>query len=499
MQRAFGNRAVTRLLPRTSPRLPIQAKLTVNPAGDQYEQEADRLAEQVVGQISAPPTQTVQPFGELRTQRQEEEEEEIQAKSIIQRQEEELQMQPAEGIQRLSSEGGGSVAPELEDEIHQARGGGQHLSGDVREPMEQAFGADFSGVRVHTNRRADDLNESLQARAFTTGRDIFFRSGEYDPRRSAGQRLLAHELTHVVQQGGATGVVMRMSDDRRARFYEIETRYLINNPDRKSELETEGEAWVRRKLPYIDRKALGTGELTEITAKLKEYFDQTTLTGIPYADMVSLCGWQEDLSAWYREIGIPPLADPPEVYLAASKSDGHYDAGTNRIIIDVLKNDTDEKCLDTLKFESYNASAGERIREVKRTATSAEEYALGIISVEFASTEREIASLMQEYDVEPGTERERAAALVRAMEISEDILQRWGPVSYMESVSGKPVPVEMPDKAVLPEQPKRNALWWYRVSGWDRADKVKEWGWHPHTVGGLSSFEKYKSGFSTRL
>ncbi|MEH1916916.1 eCIS core domain-containing protein [Nostoc sp.] len=64
--------------------------------------------------------------------------------------------------------------------------------------MEQAFGADFSGVKVHTNGQSDQLNRSIQARAFTTGQDVFFREREYNPGSQGGQEL----LTHVVQQNG---------------------------------------------------------------------------------------------------------------------------------------------------------------------------------------------------------------------------------------------------------------------------------------------------------
>lgn len=66
--------------------------------------------------------------------------------------------------------------------------------------MGQAMGADFSGVRVHTDARADQLNQSIQAKAFTTGQDLFFRQGAYQPGSREGQALIAHELTHVVQQ-----------------------------------------------------------------------------------------------------------------------------------------------------------------------------------------------------------------------------------------------------------------------------------------------------------
>jgi len=98
---------------------------------------------------------------------------------------------------------GRAVAAEVEDEIQRARGGGRALDRGARAQMEGALGADLSGVRVHTDGRADQLNQALEARAFTTGQDVFFRQGQYDPGSAGGRELLAHELTHVVQQGGA--------------------------------------------------------------------------------------------------------------------------------------------------------------------------------------------------------------------------------------------------------------------------------------------------------
>ncbi len=104
--------------------------------------------------------------------------------------------------------------------IHRARSGGQALDGAVQVQMSQALGHDFSGVRIHTDGEAHALNEQLNARAFTTGADIFFRSGAYSPQSSAGQQLLAHELTHVVQQasgavdGGGAGMRVNAPGDR---------------------------------------------------------------------------------------------------------------------------------------------------------------------------------------------------------------------------------------------------------------------------------------------
>ncbi len=75
--------------------------------------------------------------------------------------------------------------------------------------MGGQFGQDFQDVRTHTSPKADKLNKEVGAEAFTTGKDIFFRDGAYDPNSGAGKQLIAHELTHVVQQSegsmGSTG------------------------------------------------------------------------------------------------------------------------------------------------------------------------------------------------------------------------------------------------------------------------------------------------------
>ncbi len=108
-------------------------------------------------------------------------------------------------VQRLlaqrSSDGGFDLDDDTAGRINSQRGGGQALDAGVQTKMGEATGHDFSGVKVHTDAESHTLNEQLGARAFTTGQDVFFRSGEYNPGSSGGQELLAHELTHVVQQG----------------------------------------------------------------------------------------------------------------------------------------------------------------------------------------------------------------------------------------------------------------------------------------------------------
>ncbi|MCA6503427.1 MAG: DUF4157 domain-containing protein [Pseudanabaena sp. M051S1SP1A06QC] len=181
----------------------IQAKLNIGEPNDKYEKEADETAAKVVQQIN-----TSSQGQSVQRQESMEEEDELQMKSdvpILQRQEsmeEEDELQMKSLIQRREDLGGGVASTDLESSIQNARGSGQALEPNLQEEMGQAMGADFSGVRVHTDAQSDQLNKSIQAKAFTTGQDVFFRQGAYVPSSRNGQELIAHELTHVVQQNG---------------------------------------------------------------------------------------------------------------------------------------------------------------------------------------------------------------------------------------------------------------------------------------------------------
>ena len=98
---------------------------------------------------------------------------------------------------------GGALDQSSSSEIESARGGGVALDAGVRREMEAGFGRSLGDVRIHTDSRADQLSQQMSARAFTTGRDIFFGKGEYDPTSAAGRKTLAHELAHTVQDGGS--------------------------------------------------------------------------------------------------------------------------------------------------------------------------------------------------------------------------------------------------------------------------------------------------------
>lgn len=214
----------------------IQTKLTIGQPGDKYEQEADSVADRVMA-MSEPAQVQREELGEEEeelqmkpladtisplVQREElpEEEEELQMKpedNLVQREElpeeeEELQMKSVDNsIQReelpeeeeelqmkQSAPSIQTATPDLESQLSSSKGGGNPLSDDVRSFMEPRFGADFSGVRVHTGSDAVQMNQDVKAQAFAHGSDVYFGAGKA-PGKDA---LTAHELTHVVQQGG---------------------------------------------------------------------------------------------------------------------------------------------------------------------------------------------------------------------------------------------------------------------------------------------------------
>lgn len=161
---------LSRLLPGSAPI--VQTKSArVGPAGDAFEQEADRVSEEVTksdasGTAHPPPRLSSGPGGVLR---------------------------------RHPSVQGSEMGSGMQTQLGEV-GGGSSLPTSLRAKFEAKFGADFSGVRVHTGSRAEAMNRSLHARAFTTGQDIFFGKGEYQPDTPKGEKVLAHELTHVGQQ-----------------------------------------------------------------------------------------------------------------------------------------------------------------------------------------------------------------------------------------------------------------------------------------------------------
>lgn len=105
-------------------------------------------------------------------------------------------------IQRETETGGSTASPPLSSRLQDSSGKGKTLPGKTRAEMESAMGTDFGGVNIHTDASAVEMSEELGAQAFTHGQDVYFNSGKYHPESADGKKLLAHELTHVVQQRG---------------------------------------------------------------------------------------------------------------------------------------------------------------------------------------------------------------------------------------------------------------------------------------------------------
>jgi Domain of unknown function (DUF4157) len=199
-----------------------------------------------------------------------------------------LQLQREQGnrfVQRVvdlarATDGEGDVRPDVERTIESSRGGGQSLDSGVKAQMGSALNADFSGVRVHTDAGADGLNHSLSAKAFTTGSDIYFRQGEYNPGSSSGRELLAHELTHVVQQnpdkvqtksdddgsqggcacgGAASGPQMKLSVSQPGDQYEQEADRVANTVMHQEQQGSAGSSQlqsINRQMPEEDKDKL---------------------------------------------------------------------------------------------------------------------------------------------------------------------------------------------------------------------------------------------------
>ncbi|XRE42840.1 hypothetical protein ACIVBQ_001044 [Tenacibaculum discolor] len=213
----------------------IQPKLAFGKKGDQYEVEADNMADKVVGnnnevnsiqkkeneeEIQQKPLasevtplvqkmettedeQPVQKVEEEEAVQSKEEEETVQSKCDDCEKEEQVQKQEEEEAVQSKSENSSSTnnSTSFEGKLRGGKGG-QKMDGQTRSEMESGFGADFSHVNIHNDSEAAQMSQEIGAQAFTHGNDIYFNEGKYNPSSKEGKHLLAHELTHTIQQKG---------------------------------------------------------------------------------------------------------------------------------------------------------------------------------------------------------------------------------------------------------------------------------------------------------
>ncbi len=175
----------------------IQPKLNVSQPGDPYEQEADQVADQVT-RMPEPQLQRACACGggcpTCKTAQLNDEHVHVQTGRV------------------RGSDGGQTATPAI---VHEALGlPGQSLDPATRAPMESRFGHDFGHVRVHTDTKAAESARQVNALAYTVGRDVILGAGQYAPATDAGRRLIAHELTHVLQQSHSVSGNSKDSDVR---------------------------------------------------------------------------------------------------------------------------------------------------------------------------------------------------------------------------------------------------------------------------------------------
>jgi len=184
LQQTLGNRAVQKLIDSGE----IQAKFTVDSVEDSFEREADRVSHQVM---------------KMNGERNEN----------LQRNDEEPPITKTDQVQgKRHTRQVPESTPDAQSSADNLTGAGSPLSGSLRSFFEPRFGVDFSQVRVHTGKTAARAAKSINARAFTTGNDIVFDNRQYSPGSTEGKQLLAHELTHVVQQRGQSDLGVQKSE-----------------------------------------------------------------------------------------------------------------------------------------------------------------------------------------------------------------------------------------------------------------------------------------------
>ena len=271
-----------------------QAKLEVGKADDKFEKEADETADKVVKQSQTPSRQqSVVPQKEIQkkeTPAQEEtssttEEQEVQQKplassisSFVQKQE---SGEEETSIQTKNEDTAASdSATSTEQKLNSSKGGGRKMDDQTRGEMESGFGSDFSDVNIHTDSNAVQMNQELGAQAFTSGNDIYFNEGKYNPSSTEGKHLLAHELTHTIQQKGSNDpkrVSMKREPNARDKIqlakFEISKAMLIA---KREEVILDIEKKTERLIPQLE-ESLGRTDLSDDQRKGLEGHKQNRL------------------------------------------------------------------------------------------------------------------------------------------------------------------------------------------------------------------------------
>lgn len=246
----------------------VQAKLKMGQSGDKYEQEADNVAQQVVENTHGnsatkvqqkPLAQTIKPGIQLKAleedqvQKKSEEEETVQAKEeeeTVQAKTEENEEETLQAKLQTTATPSTSIQERLKNNKHN----GEPMAPATQTRMEQNFGTNLSDVRIHTDANAQKMSADLGAQAFTSCRDIYFNEGKYAPGSPEGDGLLAHEVTHTIQQGAIAAnksVTTSPSKPKKATVSSKETAVpkqdSISEPVKQNSEETKKEQFLSQK------------------------------------------------------------------------------------------------------------------------------------------------------------------------------------------------------------------------------------------------------------
>ncbi|GLH76287.1 hypothetical protein SSBR45G_11950 [Bradyrhizobium sp. SSBR45G] len=231
---------------------PLQARLEIGAVDDPAEREAEAVAHAVVDGPARPAGVATMGAGTARPTLSLQRQCECGGTCASCREEK---------LRRQAAQGGGdgtqaSLAPPIVHDV--LRAPGQPLDRSARAAMESRFGHSFAGVRIHTDVRAAASARAVGARAYTVGHNVVFGAGHYSPASSAGQRLLAHELTHVVQQRGAGTVLRRAPDYGKMSIDQL--RKLVSSGD-KMAVEVLQDRYAVMSDGQLAQYAKGTDEL----------------------------------------------------------------------------------------------------------------------------------------------------------------------------------------------------------------------------------------------
>jgi hypothetical protein len=231
-------------------RLGLQAKLTINEGGDIYEQEAERIVDQVMAASSSPAAGRA-----------------------------------PRCVQRFSGQLTGQLDVPSASVEHAVASPGRPLGWPLQQDMEQRFGHDFSQVRVHADAVAEQSAQDVNARAYTMGYHIVFGRGQFAPETHEGRRLIAHELTHVVQQSDNNGIGIEQDNNRRG-LSPVSQRVLIQRQPKKDQsatktLKSEG---IDVKDPVAAGTATIIDEVLARNEKLAPYIGDRLKGGLKIAE-----------------------------------------------------------------------------------------------------------------------------------------------------------------------------------------------------------------------